>query len=255
MLKACITTRPRSEEHADMMHVGLARVGVTITDADSADFLVTWGERSRRKLTRYGKPILVMERAYLGDRFDWMSIGWDGLNGNANFCNEDVPDDRWRRLWRDQMQPITRGDGALIIGQVNGDASLGGIDCEKWARDVRRGLGSMGIDSTYRPHPQSASRRPPTAADHASLAEQMAACDFVVTYSSNAGVLAAMAGKRVTAESDVSMIWDIAGHGWQDDKMLLDRDDWGRKLAYCQWTPEEVKRGDFWDTLKRRLEQ
>ncbi|MBN49991.1 MAG: hypothetical protein CMN85_10650 [Spongiibacteraceae bacterium] len=197
-----------------------------------------------------------MERAYLGDRFEWVSLGWDGLNGRANFCNEDAPSDRWDQYWKSGVKEPSRGNGALIVGQVTGDMATVGVNLNEWAKSVANGLSACGVPWSYRPHPQSLRRgqRQPFTADPRSFDEAISQCDSVITYNSNVGVLAAMAGKRVTCENDGAMAWEVAGHGWQDDKDLGDRDEWGRKLAYCQWLPHEVEAGDFWPTLSRIFE-
>lgn len=235
---------------------GLSAQGVTILPPRTpADIGIVWGVRNKTA-PRHCKHLLIMERAYLGDRFEWLSLGWDGLNGRADFCNQDVPDDRWRKYWRDQMQPVAHGTGVLLIGQVDGDAALAGVSCARWAADVGNELYLLGVPWVYRAHPESLKRgqQQPWPSDPRPMEQALAECDAVITYNSNVGVLAAMAGKRVTCENEGSMVHEIAGHGWRDDKELGDRDEWGRKLAYCQWLPEEVERGEFWETLRRKFE-
>lgn len=230
---------------------GLKRHGIQIVGPRSkADFAITWGVRNRLPFQQC-EHALVMERAYLGDRFKWLSLGWDGLNGKANFCNQDVPSDRWEKYWRGQMQPQTGGNGALVIGQVAGDMATQGIDLHQWASGVISELESLGVECSYRAHPEALKRgqRQPAISDKRPLETALSECDSVITYNSNVGVLAAMAGKRVTCENNGSMVYEIAGHSWQDDKDLGNRDEWGRKLAYCQWLPKELPEGQFWETL------
>lgn len=215
-----------------------------------ADFAITWGMRNSRAFAAC-PHVLVMERAYLGDRFEWLSLAWDGLNGRGNFCNADVPDDRWRKYWRGDMREPSGGRGAMIIGQVVGDMATVGVDLNHWATTVSKGLTKLGVEHFYRPHPEAIKRGQHQAllCDSRPLEQALEECDSVITYNSNVGVLAAMAGKRVTVENEGAMSYDVAGKGWQDDRELGDRDEWGRKLAYCQWQPDEVERGEFWQTL------
>src|SRR5690606_15243443 len=132
-------------------------------------------------------------------------------------------------------------DGVLIIGQVTGDMATIGVDLNQWAATVARGLSTAGGTWAYRAHPESLKKgqRQPAPCDHRTLEQALAECDSVITYNSNVGVLAAMAGKRVTVENDGAMAFEVAGHGWMNDQDLGDRDEWGRKLAYCQWLPHE----------------
>ena len=252
-MKVAIWCRhPHQKEWAERIAQGLKRQGIQVGDSEmkGADFGVTWGVRNR--LPFHAHPhVLVMERAYLGDRFRWLSMGWDGLNGKANFCNQDVPSDRWERFWR--PLPESRGNGVLIIGQVAGDMATAGVDLNAWAQKVAQGLDRSGVAWRYRAHPEAIKRnqKQPFPSDNRPLDDAIASCDRVITYNSNVGVLAAMAGKRVTVENDGAMAYEVAGKGWQADQPLGDRDEWGRKLAYCQWLPEELSSGEFWPTLKR----
>ena len=105
---------------------------------NTLDIIVVWGVAKAKRLKDIGaKHVLVMERGYLGDRNAWVSLGWDDLNGQANFYNKYVAADRWDKYWRDQMKPWkTDGDNILICGQVITDQSLNDCDDYKtWLRD------------------------------------------------------------------------------------------------------------------------
>lgn len=248
----CVASHQK--ESAARVVEGLKRHGVKIIEPfQRADIAIVWGVRSKTYAAN-GRHALVMERAYLGDRMRWTSLGWDGLNGAANFCNADVPADRWFRYWRDGLCELNdTGQEVLIIGQVVGDASLSGADVRGWAYNVAQELGRQGVPWAYRAHPKAIEKRQvqPLPVDTRPLEEAMRACRRVVTYTSNVGVLAAMTGKRVTCEDRISMVHGIAGHGWQDDRPLGDREDWGRKMGYTQWLPDEIEKGEFWPTLSR----
>src|SRR5690606_1830961 len=141
--------------------------------------------------------------------------------------------------------------------QVTGDMATVGVDLNAWAKEVSQGLADLGVENVYRPHPESVKKgqRQPLRADRRPLEQALAECDSVITYNSNVGVLAAMAGKRVNVENDGAMAFEIAGHGWMNDQDLGDRDEWGRKLAYCQWLPHEIEAGEFWPTLGRIFDE
>lgn len=248
-----------AHQHAAATRVtrGLARNGVQVLAPNTpADIGIVWGARAILRVKPRCRHVLVMERAYLGDRFTWLSLGWDGLNGRAQWCNADVPDDRWTRYWRDQMAPKSDGAGRLIVGQVDGDMATTGANLHAWARTLAQALTAQGIAWHYRAHPEALKRgqAQPLPVDPRPLDVALAQCDAVHTYNSNVGVLAAMAGKRVTVECSGSMAHAVAGHGWQHVQPLGDRNAWGARLAYCQWLPDEVETGAFWPTLKRIFE-
>src|SRR5690606_13462346 len=52
------------------------------------------GEIMRR---HKGKPLLVIERGFV-QRERYYSVGWNGINGKADFVNEDVDEKRWKAL-------------------------------------------------------------------------------------------------------------------------------------------------------------
>src|SRR5690606_3610598 len=181
---------------------GLQAHGVEILPPrQSADIGIVWGVRNKTA-PRHCKHLLVAERAYLGDRFEWVSLGWDGWNGRADFCNQDVPDDRWRKYSSEQMQQASSGVGVLLCGLVGGDAALAGVSCAKWGAEVGNQLYLLGVPWVYRAHPESLKRgqAQPWPSDPRPMERALAECDSVITYNSNVGVLAAMAGKRVTCE-------------------------------------------------------
>ena len=51
-----------------------------------------------KKQSKSNGRCLIMERGYIGDRKKYWSIGFDGLNGRADFKNEDMPKDRFDLL-------------------------------------------------------------------------------------------------------------------------------------------------------------
>ena len=47
------------------------------------DAMSIWGWRKGHLLRQAGWDVLLMERAFVGDRFKYCSLGWNGLNGRA----------------------------------------------------------------------------------------------------------------------------------------------------------------------------
>jgi hypothetical protein len=91
---------------------------------------------------------------------------------------------------------------------------------------------------------------PPGAMDAGgNLAEALAGAAFAVTWNSNSGVDAAMAGVPVVAMDEGSMAWPVAAHDLGAVPRLPERRPWAAQLAWCQWRPEEIADGTAWEAL------
>lgn len=217
-----------------------------------SDLCVVWGARNSVMMDaqrHHGGLTLIAERAYVGDRFHWSSLGYGGLNGRADFCNANVCGDRWQRYFVNEMQPPRSGGKyVLLIGQVPRDAALSnlpGHTLDPWIKRMQAELPSLyGLPVRYRPHPQ-------VAPVHTTLEQDLIEAAFCVTYNSNSGVIAALAGVPVVAVDKGSMAWAVAARAPDPNARLPDRTDWAAKLAYCQWTPREISDGTAWAHLRQ----
>ena len=227
------------------------------------DLAVFWGVHQQAIIDLQessGNDFLVMERGYFGDRFKMTSIGFNGLNGRANFLNENSPSDRWLKhgcIWKDWK---TTGDYILIMGQVPGDASIKNVDFIRWMRETNYELKLMSyLPIRCRPHPKAPKNRhsPCFQFDDISentLAEDLKKAFMAVTFNSNSGVDAILAGVPVVACDPGSMAWPVAIHDLSERPIRPVRIQWAHNLAYCQWTELEIKDGTAWDHLKQKYE-
>ena len=205
-----------------------------------------------------GGDYLVVERGYWR-RQELCSLGFNGLHGEADYTHWNDGGARWRqhgvplRPWAD------RKDGyVLIMGQVAGDASLGGLDVVAWVSETAPAIADMtGCDAWFRPHPGARQVMPegvkvrPFAE---SLEAALAGARMVVTWSSTSGVDAALCGVPVVALSPVSMARDVAAHELVPWPPMPDRTMWTHRLARRQWTLAELANGEAWEHLRRRYE-
>lgn len=216
------------------------------------DVVVCWGWRLGAQFA--GKPTLIAERGYLGDRMHWTSLGWNGLNGRARVPHRQDRA-RYLRLFPKLIQPWKglRDGYPLIIGQVAGDASLFGLDLATWyERQARRFEGAC-----FRPHPLSIERnevKPVLGARllRGTLAEALDGAAFVVTWNSNAGVESVLYGIPTIAQDVGSMAYDVASHTTPVDAEP-DREAWVANLSWRQWSATEVQSGDAWRHVSKAL--
>ena len=223
---------------------------------EQARACVLWGTRNMHLMGKY-ETVYILEAGYFRDRLSFYSLGIGGLNGRAHFNNEDSPSDRWikhgvaRQPWRHH------GDYILIMGQVPGDMALENININQFYADMLyqiRNFTHMPV--FFRSHPLAQQKAPEDIPilPARSLDEAFKDAAMVVTYNSNSGVDAALAGVPVYAHDIGSMAWPIAAHSI---KRLFnfgypDRRQWLYNLAYTQWTVDELTRGEAWEHICKR---
>lgn len=249
-MKATVVFRKGHQQtFGSRVATGLRRHGVEVLETQdhrdvTGEFVVCWGWRNGLKHID-NRPVLVMERGYIGDRFHWTSLGWNGLNGRANFCNQTPSQHRFRWEMKDWKKP---GGYWLVMGQVSGDMSLSEVDYPGWLREMERLPG----DVRYRPHPKGQVDDVRLPVVSGPLEDALAGADRVLTMNSNSAVDAVLAGVPAVTFDHGSMAWDVTSHD-PSIRYQCDRYQWANKLAHCQWSPDELERGDFWPQLREGL--
>lgn len=272
-MKIDIVVRPGLQHQANfalLVAKGLCRYGVQtrIVSSDqpiTADVTACWGWRQGSMLARRGKRVLVMERGYIGDRFKWTSLGWDGLNGHARWPQIEDGGERFRKHFADLMLP-ERESGvagyALVLGQVPGDMSIQNVDLDGFYRMAANRMATrFGAQVCFRPHPVHVKRgQRPGAFLHGmvvtegTLEDDLAGAACAVAWNSNALTDAVLAGVPVIAMNEGAMVWPIAGHGLDDQPSLQGREAWAHRVAWSQWSNEEIASGEAWEAVVTVME-
>jgi hypothetical protein len=239
---------------------------VSFPDHSQCDVAVCWNHRNHRLFKQQqhaGGHYLILEHGFIGDRIRWTSIGFDGLNGRADFVVKDMPHGRFRKHFKNLMKPWKKeGRYILVNAQCQGDASVKPyIDFRKWVKKTVLACHERfpGKEVVFRPHPVEVERacdydvQGATTSRGKTLAEDMAGAHAVVTFNSNSGVDAVMAGVPVFAFDEGSMAWPMAAHGFNEARVWPSRIQWAADLSFKQWTVDELKRGVPWSYLKRKV--
>ena len=237
------------------------------------DFAICWGARAMEELKSYTKTknCLVFENAYLNNiqsaEKEWVSLGWDGLNGRADFCNTNSPSDRWKKHFDDgRLLDYSDGEYILIPLQIQGDQSLNYIwnsvlSYQFICESIRR---FSDLPIMIKDHPTLPGSQPAVTGvknvqyldTNMPIEKAISKAKVVVTINSNAGVDAALAGKPVIALDQGSMVWDISEHNFEkiNNPKFNDRTQWCNDIAYAQWHPSELESGEAWNHLKGKIE-
>jgi hypothetical protein len=218
--------------------------------------LCLWGVRNQLAIKaqkRAGGEVCILERGYVGDRFEWTSVSFGGgLNGRAEFRGPFHDGSRWERHHAHLLKPWRRRDGyALLIGQVPGDQSIAGVDIDGWYRRTAAELKSAGWDVRFRPHPVAVQRGyssgvPGVPTIGGDLAGALEGAAVTVTFNSNTGVESVLAGVPTITMDQGAMAYPVTGHELGKMPSTPDRTGWAYALAWKQWRMEEMLSGACW---------
>lgn len=248
---------------------------VTLNEYEPSDVAVIFGVRKKHvpKSWPRGQVFLrqreknltcvVLETGYVnrgGGNNHHYAAGFNGLNGRADFRNKDMPEDRAALLREANHLRVQcwseKGEHVVLCGQVPWDASVNHTDHLQWLHTTARQI----KDHTkrpvvFRPHPLGPRIEIPGTAQSVgrTFADDLEGAHAVVTFNSNSGVEALIAGIPVFADDAGSMVYAMAARDLAqlEDMPTPDRRQWLNNLAYTQWTPAEMAEGLTWGHLFR----
>lgn len=206
-----------------------------------------------------GLKNLIVETGYInrGTGEDkYYAVGWNGLNGRADFKNKGMPPDRAKKLPVEMKPWRTEGNHIVLCGQVPWDASVDHTNHVQWLIETAAVLQMMTKRLIlFRPHPLSGL---PNITDcmysaSARIEDDLDGAHCCVTFNSNSGVDAVMNGIPVWSFDIGSMVYPISNKLWTDleKPKMPDRTQWLADLAYAQWRPDELRSGEAWQHLTR----
>lgn len=246
MKTACVLIKPDPHYRSDAFKNGLKRLGYKMLDplgADSCDLLVTWnrigyGETVAARAQRRGAVVVVAENAYFGN--DFLSKRWYSLSLNHHLGPGSWlvgGNERWDSLSVD-LSPWKDGSSYLVLPQrgIGGPATRMPSD---WLRFAEKSLSRVKIPYKVRCHPGKYEKTP--------LSKDLVDKAAVVTWASGAAVKALMEGVPVFYELKNWVMASCSTHisnlhqgPLRSDALRLDS---FRRMAWCQWTVEEIASG------------
>lgn len=240
---------------------------LTKINLDDYDVIVHWSVRGMaQKMLKEKRNVIILENAFLnndqGPTKYWVSAGWNGLNGRADFCNQNMPDDRWKKHFDDgRLLDYSDGDYILIPLQIKTDMSIAGRGYN-YQVIVDRIRVFSDLPIKIKQHPTADDQWPKILGKDVTylnrfmpITEAVKEAKVVVTINSNSGVDAVLAGKPVVALDEGSMVYDIAANDFTNLHVPKwpDRTQWCNNIAYAQWKPDEMHDGEAWEILKQKL--
>lgn len=205
-----------------------------------------------------GKDVVILEKGYV-KRDEYYAVGLNGLNGRADFVNEDMPSDRWEKLGVGLSQWREDGEHIILCGQVPSDASVQNVDIIRWCSAMARDIMLItNMKILFRPHPLAVQQTPlllGTKLSRNKLSYDLKNAWATVTYNSNSAVESIIAGVPAFAFDEGSMALPLACTSISElgRPALPGRQQWANNLAYTQWTLEEMSTGEPWLHIRRGL--
>lgn len=243
---------------------GLKRQGVRVIHNlhdERPKTVAVWGWKTGKHYRAKGYNVLVFERGYLGDRFQWTSIAWNGLNGHGNFClNTQQTPQRYMENFQDIGPWNPKGNYIVIMGQVRGDASLQGRNLNGFYEEIAEKLWiKHGKRVFFRPHPLAGKRGTPFSPSglpvmRGDLKDALASAYLVAAFNSNSLVDAVVSGIPSVCFDPGSMAWDVTAHSCDEDRFMPYRGDWLANLAWKQWQFDEIESGAYWERMRNGYE-
>lgn len=232
----CEPRIPWQQKRSAYFLEGFKRKGIECEVTDSRRRLderpaVLLGTTCWRDVERTGQYLLV-DRCSFGDTERFVSLVW---NGHGRRGDHRVPEnfngERWER-YGEPLMPWKSGTRRILCGQTESYSqrfsTLG-----DWYRAVNA--------TAFRPHPCGTN---PTG-----LPVCMDFKDAIaITLNSSIGVQCVLNGVPTVTMDEGAMAWDVTSHA-QDVMRMPDRLEWCARLAWTQWTDDEIREGIPWAYL------
>jgi hypothetical protein len=224
-------------------------------------FVWSWGKAMIQRQKFPSAIICCLDHGYTANRAKYINTGWSvpsmecGLNGFAEHAWVKDPDGKRARAMDlyDELAPEKRTplERALLLGQVYGDAMIVTQvrDYSQWLREMSQVLQDVGYAVTFRPHPVMVRRGQAHAygnlgrlTGNRDLRADLSEADIAVALNSNGLVEAFLAGVQPYAYNGGTMLSPILDGPLAQFQY---RKPWLNKLAWAQWTPEELEDGTW----------
>ena len=169
--------------------------------------------------------------------------------------NSDMPSDRVSRFGLRAQPWRKNGKHILVAGMSSKNARSLGIQSRSWEMSVIEALKSVtDRPIIYRPKPGDRAAGPiggTEYARHGPFEQYLDDCHAVVTHHSNAAIDAALFGVPVFSKTGAGVHFGLTNFGDIESPIYPDnRQQVINNLAYCQWTPAEMRSGECWQHLK-----
>ena len=248
----------------------------------NSDVTVIWSVLWQGKMHGYqriwsecqakNKPVVVLEIGGI-KRNETFKIGINGINREADFANQTFDGERWKKLNIELKPWRSTGDTIIICGQHHRSHQWRNnptmnLWFEQQINEIRKHTNRPIL---VRPHPRNPvgldtskwknvscklPKRDYNTIDDTDFKETLKHAWAVINYSSNPAMMAVFNGVPVFVSSQ-SLCYEVGNTNLNsiNKPSMPDRNNWANKLAYTEWTTDEIKQGLPWERIKKRLKE
>ena len=247
---------------------------------DTCDVAVIWSvlwqgrmEKNKKVWEHFrsqGKPVVVLEVGGLRRNHTW-KMAINGINRDADFANQIYDNKRWP-LFKLELKPWQQtGNVIVICGQHHNSEQWKGLPklnswVEQQIKIIRKYCDKPIV---IRPHPRNPfnfdekkyphvrvnlPKRDYSTYDDTDFKKILRSTWAVVNHSSNPAIEAVINGIPVFV-SESSLCHDVGNTNVADilHPAMPARQNWANRMAYCEWTTEEIGQGLPWKRIRERL--
>ena len=255
---------------------------VQLNEDKNSDVAVIWSVLWQGRMLGYqkiwnecqnkNKPVVVLEVGGI-KRNETFKIGINGVNREADFANQHVDAERWKKFNIELKPWQSTGDIIIICGQHHrshqwrNNPSMN-IWFEQQINDIRKYTTRPIL---VRPHPRNPvgidlkkwknvsynqPQRDHTTIDDTDFNKKLENAWAVVNHSSNPAMQSVFNGVPVFV-SEASLSYDVGNSTLANinNPNRPGRWAWANKLAYTEWWPDEIAQGKPWQRIKKQLEE
>ena len=236
----------------------------------NSDVTVIWSVLWQGKMRGYqsiweecqkkNTPVVVLEVGGI-KRNETFKVGINGVNREADFANQTFDGERWKKLNIELKPWRSTGDTIIICGQHHRSHQWRNnptmnLWFEQQINEIRKHTDRPIV---IRPHPRNPTgfdiskwknvtkvlpQRDYNTVDDTDFKEKLKQAWAVVNYSSNPAMMSVFNGIPVFV-SEQSLCYDVGNTSLSNinNPAMPDRSNWANKLAYTEWTTEEIKQG------------
>lgn len=204
-----------------------------------------------------GGRVLGINFGSLQRKLGYYTIGWDGLNNEGSYFNENSTAERWNKLGLTIEPWRVSGQHIILVCQVPTDGSVHQVDIIEWCKEKVEELKKFSDrEIIFRPHPLARMVTPSlkgTVRSEKPFEEDLKNAWAVVSYSSTSSGLSVLSGIPALTFHPCSVAYPVSSHDIAEieSPKMPELKQWAYNLANTQWSLREIRDGSAWAVLKQ----